>query len=190
MTADRTKLNELRTAAWKAWTALIEAPYWCHVAQNPKAAARFAESAEALRTSLDGLEQYIADIALPPERDYMCPRCREIHSAPDTGTPHQFAFCETCGLSPAYRAHLPKFAISGLSQERARDILVNLEQGDIRILPEASVREILIAWFCWNDANGCFTDEDCAAEGCLPLTEETAVALYLADEPDDAEEIA
>lgn len=190
MTTDREKLNESVLAMRKAWASLITAPYWCHLSHHERAACGFANDAESLRTTLESVEQYIAERDQPQLRDYMCPRCREIHSAPDTGTPDQFLFCEACGLSPAYRAHLPKFAISGLSQGRARDVLVNLEQGDIRILPEATVREILIAWFCWNDANGCYTDEDCDNEGCLRLTEETAVALYLADEPDDAEEIA
>ena len=31
-------------------------------------------------------------------------------------------------------------------------------------LPATPTREQLIAWLCWCDPNGCYSDEDCAAE--------------------------
>lgn len=37
-------------------------------------------------------------------------------------------------------------------------------------LTEASSRETLIRWLSWNDSNGCYSDEDCEAEGHEPLT--------------------
>lgn len=32
------------------------------------------------------------------------------------------------------------------------------------ILCTCASRELLIAWLCWNDRNGCYSDEDCMAE--------------------------
>ena len=37
-----------------------------------------------------------------------------------------------------------------------------------------TTREELIDWLCYNDTNGCYTDEDCDAEGLPRLTLETA----------------
>ena len=34
----------------------------------------------------------------------------------------------------------------------------------------SSSREDLIAWLCWADHNGCWTDEDSIADGHSPLT--------------------
>lgn len=38
------------------------------------------------------------------------------------------------------------------------------------LLTASSSRAYLIRWLSWNDANGTFTDSDCAAEGMDPLT--------------------
>jgi len=38
-------------------------------------------------------------------------------------------------------------------------------------------RDEAIAWLCWNDPNGCYTDADAAAEGFDPLTADDARAL-------------
>lgn len=47
-------------------------------------------------------------------------------------------------------------------------------------LPEIaadSPREDLIAWLCANDSNGCYSDEDCTAEGWGILTVDAAWSL-------------
>ncbi len=40
-------------------------------------------------------------------------------------------------------------------------------------------RDQLISWLCQNDRNGCYTDEDAAAEGWPPLTRAEALELAL-----------
>ena len=40
-------------------------------------------------------------------------------------------------------------------------------------------RGAIIAWLCWNDRNGCFTDEACELEGFDPLTSATASEIAL-----------
>lgn len=38
-------------------------------------------------------------------------------------------------------------------------------------------RDQIIAWLCWNDPNGTYTDHDSAAEGCSALTRERAAEI-------------
>lgn len=38
-------------------------------------------------------------------------------------------------------------------------------------------RQACIAWLCQNDPNGCYTDEDCHAEGMEPMTLVEALAI-------------
>ena len=42
---------------------------------------------------------------------------------------------------------------------------------------EAADRDAIIAWLCWNDRNGCYTDEDCKAEGLKPMPVDLAQAI-------------
>jgi len=44
---------------------------------------------------------------------------------------------------------------------------------------ESKTRGELISWLCWNDPNGCYTDEECDAEGIPRLTVETAKTLIV-----------
>lgn len=37
-------------------------------------------------------------------------------------------------------------------------------------LLKSGTREQIIEWLCWNDPNGCYTDDDSASEGYSPLT--------------------
>ena len=39
-----------------------------------------------------------------------------------------------------------------------------------RVLLRSDDRDAIIAWLCWNDPNGCYTDEDSEAEGLPRLT--------------------
>ena len=42
---------------------------------------------------------------------------------------------------------------------------------------EAADRDAIIAWLCWNDRHGCYTDEDCEAEGLNPMPVDLAEAI-------------
>ena len=42
-----------------------------------------------------------------------------------------------------------------------------------------SSRQTLIRWLCWNDPNGCYTDEATAVEDIDPTTLETAWELII-----------
>ena len=42
---------------------------------------------------------------------------------------------------------------------------------------EAADRDAIISWLCWNDRNGCYTDEDCKAEGLNPMPVDLAQAI-------------
>ena len=42
---------------------------------------------------------------------------------------------------------------------------------------EAADRDAIISWLCWNDRNGCYTDEDCKAEGLKPMPVDLAQAI-------------
>jgi len=38
-----------------------------------------------------------------------------------------------------------------------------------RAILEAADRDAIIAWLCWNDPNGVYTDEHCEDEGLPPM---------------------
>lgn len=44
---------------------------------------------------------------------------------------------------------------------------------------DTNSRESLIAWLCWNDRNGCYTDEDSIAEFGSPATLEELRECYI-----------
>jgi len=46
-----------------------------------------------------------------------------------------------------------------------------------RAILEAADRDAIIAWLCWNDRNGCYTDEDCEAQGWKPMPVDLAQAI-------------
>lgn len=46
----------------------------------------------------------------------------------------------------------------------------------VRLILEGR-REELLAWLCWNDPNGCYTDADSIAEGYEPLSLESEKAI-------------
>jgi hypothetical protein len=64
-----------------------------------------------------------------------------------------------------------------LVASRANELGTGCRYGNSPRLSAESSRERLIAWLTWNDGNGCYTDESALAEGCEPLTLETAWEL-------------
>ena len=53
--------------------------------------------------------------------------------------------------------------------EAAND-LQSRRRSSMPILPDNPTREQLIDWLCWDDRNGCYSDEDCIAEWGEPMT--------------------
>ena len=56
------------------------------------------------------------------------------------------------------------------------DALYHSEDFQQAIL-EAADRHAIIAWLCWNDHDGCYTDEDSEAEGLPPMPVDLAQAI-------------
>jgi len=46
-----------------------------------------------------------------------------------------------------------------------------------RAILEAADRDAIIAWLCWNDPNGAYTDEDCEDEGLRPMPVDLAQSI-------------
>lgn len=52
-----------------------------------------------------------------------------------------------------------------------------LTAAHITDLLQNGTRQQLIDWLAWNDANGCYTDEDCRNEGLQLLTHDEARSI-------------
>ena len=46
------------------------------------------------------------------------------------------------------------------------------------ILPASPTRDELISWLCWNDGNGCYSDEDCIAEWGEPMSLDETIEQF------------
>ena len=74
--------------------------------------------------------------------------------------------------------------VSNLTTVRSSDSSINgearfawwFESQHMRLLVDGT-REDLIAWLCWNDPNGTYTDRDSLAEGMRAMTLEEARSI-------------
>jgi len=115
--------------------------------------------AETLRSLIDGKEDELGEM--------LAPIAKHLEDEARARTPRSVPIVTWQGVLHTYTMLMEGDKNSRSAAPQVRDELLRLcrhTDAELELDPTELLRLNVIKWLCWNDKNGCFTDEDCDLE--------------------------